>query len=64
MPFSAPLPMPTVSEVGVASPSAQGHAMMRVVTRTMVAKMSLGSGPNRYQATKARMARIITAGTK
>jgi hypothetical protein len=26
IPFSAPLPMPTVSEVGVASPSPQGHA--------------------------------------
>jgi hypothetical protein len=29
--------MPTVSEVGVASPSAQGHAMISVVTSTMVA---------------------------
>ena len=64
MPFSAPLPMPTVSEVGVARPSAHGQAMISVVTRTMVAKMRRGSGPNRYQTTNARMARIITAGTK
>ena len=37
MPFSAPLPMPTVSDVGVARPSAHGQAMISVVTRTMVA---------------------------
>ena len=37
MPFSAPLPMPTVSEVGVARPSAHGQAMISVVTRTTVA---------------------------
>ena len=27
MPFSAPMPLPTIKAVGVASPSAQGQAM-------------------------------------
>jgi len=29
MPSSAPFPVPTMIDVGVASPSAQGQAMMR-----------------------------------
>ncbi len=64
MPFSAPLPIPTVSEVGVASPRAQGHAMISVVTSTMMLKTMRGSGPTLYQAIKASRPRIITVGTK
>ena len=32
-PFSAPLPVPTMIAVGVASPSAQGHAMTSTATK-------------------------------
>ena len=32
MPCSAPLPMPTISAVGVANPSAHGQAIIRTVT--------------------------------
>ena len=32
MPFSAPFPMPTIMAVGVASPSAHGHAIISTVT--------------------------------
>ncbi len=64
MPFSAPLPMPTVSDVGVARPSAHGQAMMSVVTRTIIAKTSRGSGPTKYQTTNESTARIMTVGTK
>ena len=32
MPFNAPWPMATVIEIGVASPSAQGQAMMSTAT--------------------------------
>jgi hypothetical protein len=32
MPFSAPLPMPTIRLIGVARPNAQGQAMIRTVT--------------------------------
>ncbi len=64
MPFSAPLPMPTVSDVGVARPSAHGQAMIRVVTKTTVAYMNRGSGPKSNQMIAAKTARIITDGTK
>ena len=30
IPFSAPLPVPTIIAVGVASPSAQGHAITSI----------------------------------
>ena len=35
MPLSAPSPTPVVSDMGVAIPRAQGHAMMSVVTATI-----------------------------
>ena len=37
MPCSAPLPIPTVSDVGVARPSAHGQAMISTVTKTITA---------------------------
>ena len=64
MPFSAPSPTPVVSDIGVAMPSAQGHAMMSVVTATISANTMRGSGPYVYQAMKPRMARIATVGVK
>ena len=37
MPCSAPLPMPTMMAVGVASPRAHGQAMMSTATAVMIA---------------------------
>jgi regulation of enolase protein 1 (concanavalin A-like superfamily) len=36
-PCCAPLPTPTMMDIGVASPSAQGHAMMSTATAVMSA---------------------------
>ncbi len=35
IPFSAPFPTPTIKEIGVANPSAQGQAITKTVTKTM-----------------------------
>jgi hypothetical protein len=51
-------------EIGVASPSAQGQAMMRTLTAATRAQASLGSGPKKNQAMKASSETPITAGTK
>ena len=64
IPCSAPLPMPTVSDVGVARPSAHGQAMISTVTPTITAYASAGVGPRLYQPAKAPAAMISTAGTK
>ena len=37
MPFSAPLPVPTMMAVGVARPSAQGQAMTSTATKSISA---------------------------
>ena len=64
MPLSAPRPTPVVSDMGVAIPSAQGQAMMSVVTATIRPNTSRGSGPNVYQSMKPAIARIATDGVK
>src|SRR5665647_301377 len=64
IPAVAPLPVPTVIESGVASPRAQGHAMIRTETPATRAKMITGGGPIRAQVTNVQMAMMITAGTK
>ena len=46
MPASAPRPVPTMIAVGVASPSAHGHAMISTATKFNSAYVSLGWGPN------------------
>ncbi|MBA7627158.1 hypothetical protein ES703_34620 [subsurface metagenome] len=33
-PFSAPLPVPTITAVGIASPKAQGHAITTTEVKT------------------------------
>src|SRR6267143_833351 len=43
MPYSAALPVPTRMAVGVARPSAQGHAMMSTVTSATVANTRAGA---------------------
>ena len=45
MPFSAPLPMPTIRLIGVASPRAQGQAMISTVTLVTRAYTNCGCGP-------------------
>ena len=46
-PDCAPLPVPTMIAIGVASPSAHGHAMMSTATAFTSACASRGSGPTR-----------------
>ena len=64
MPFSAPLPVPTMIESGVASPRAQGQAMISTDTALTRAKVNTGSEPKSYQTTNVAIAMKITAGTK
>ena len=63
MPFSAPLPVPTMIAVGVARPIAQGQAMMRTAIAVDSANGRLGSGPKSSQTAKVRAATPSTAGT-
>ncbi len=37
MPFSAPIPLPTIKAVGVANPSAHGHAITSTATAANIA---------------------------
>ena len=46
IPACAPRPMPTMIDIGVASPSAQGQAMISTVTAATRPKLKRGSGPN------------------
>ena len=62
-PASAPRPTPTMIDMGVARPSAQGQAMMSTDTAATRPKVRRGSGPNMAQAAKARMATARTSGT-
>ena len=64
IPFSAPLPVPTMIDVGVASPSAHGQAIRSTATVFRSARTNAGSGPQTNHATKVTMPITITAGTK
>ncbi len=64
MPFSAPLPVPTMIEVGVASPRAHGQAMIRTVIALTSARLNAGSGPKTSQTTNVKTAIASTTGTK
>ena len=46
MPFSAPLPVPTMIDVGVARPSAHGQAMISTATVLSRARLKAGCGPS------------------
>ncbi len=61
-PFSAPLPVPTMMAVGVASPRAQGQAITR--TAMKIERAKTGVWPATSQATAATRATAKTAGTK
>ena len=50
--------------IGVARPSAHGHAMMSTATALTSASASFGSGPHTLHATKATTDVATTAGTK
>ena len=65
MPFSAPLPVPTMIAVGVARPRAQGQAMMSTETNATSARWSRTStGEKLNHNTNAVMAIQSTTGTK
>ncbi|OPY59773.1 MAG: hypothetical protein A4E57_04666 [Syntrophorhabdaceae bacterium PtaU1.Bin034] len=63
-PAVAPFPVATMIDMGVASPRAQGHAMMRTATALMMARAIRGSGPKRAHTTKVRIAMQTTDWTK
>ena len=63
-PKVAPRPVPTMMDIGVANPRAQGQAMIRTATAFITAKARRGSGPQSPQTTKASTAISTTAGTK
>ena len=64
MPWAAALPVATMTDIGVARPSAQGQAMINTATALIRPKAQLGSGPNRPQSKNVRAATAITIVTK
>ena len=62
MPSCAPRPVPTRIAVGVANPSAHGHAMIK--TATAATRPCVGLPASTHQARKVRIAAPITTGTK
>ena len=62
MPFSAPLPVPTMIATGVANPSAHGQLITRTLTAIENANSTLA--PLSNQKPPATIAMPITAGTK
>ncbi len=63
-PAVAPRPVPTMMDIGVARPSAQGHAMISTATAFTSAYAIRGSGPTRPQMIAVTTATATTAGTK
>ncbi len=63
-PAWAPRPVAVMIDIGVASPNAQGQAMISTETAETMAKIIDGAGPNSDHMPKARMATRTTAGTK
>ncbi len=63
-PASAALPTPTITDIGVAKPKAQGQAMMRTVVNDTIANAIRGSGPKLSQSRALANAIIIMTGTK
>jgi len=64
IPCSAARPTPTIIEMGVARPNAQGHAITKTVIAETIAKLKRGSGPNIVQTTKLIREMMTTTGTK
>src|SRR4030095_4382974 len=63
-PLCAPRPTPTMIDIGVASPSAHGTAMINTATAAISPKLIAGGGPQIDHAMNAANATAITAGTK
>ena len=59
-PDCAMRPVPTMMDMGVASPRAQGQAMIRTDTALTKAKTTAGSGPRKYHIIKVSMDMEIT----
>src|SRR5207244_9520192 len=62
-PAMAPRPVPTMIDIGVANPNAQGQAMISTAMALTIAWPSGGAGPNRFQTMKATSDTAITLGT-
>src|SRR6516162_6440890 len=62
-PAVAPLPTPTIIDIGVARPSAHGHAIIKTATALNSPYANRGSGPIVNQTANAATAEAITAGT-
>ena len=63
IPFSAPLPIPTISAVGVAKPIAHGQAIMSTATKLISAIVNASSPPIVSQTIKVIIEITITMGT-
>ena len=63
-PLEAPRPIPTMMAVGVARPSAHGHAMTSTATVIISAFITAGSGARNDHTAKTTTATIRTTGTK
>ena len=57
-PCSAPRPVPTMIDIGVARPRAHGQAMMSTATAATTACASRGSGPTSHQTTAVTSATV------
>jgi hypothetical protein len=63
-PFCAAFPVATMIDIGVASPSAHGQAMIKTATAFTSPCAMRGSGPQILQTMKVITAISMTAGTK
>ena len=63
-PAAAPRPTPTIIDIGVARPSAHGHAMIKTATAFSSEWERRGSGPALHHTMKVMIAATTTAGTK
>ena len=63
-PALAPRPIATITDIGVAKPKAQGHAMISTATAEIKACANRGCGPMNAQTAKVTTAAATTAGTK
>ena len=63
-PTVAPFPVPTMMDMGVAKPKAQGHAIIKTATILTNANAKRGSGPQIPQIINVKILIPTTAGTK
>ena len=63
IPFSAPLPVPTIMAVGVARPNAHGHAITNIDIN-IVSENTISFPPTKYQSNELTIAITKTVGTK